>query len=63
MIKSPSTKSQAPEKFQISSTKPQNQMRGQTARWSVFEFEAWCFFGAWKLGIGSFLPGSPILIS
>src|SRR5881628_920149 len=40
----PSSKLQAPEKFQISNTKLQNQMPRQTARRTVFELGAWCFF-------------------
>src|SRR6266496_2049760 len=34
----PSSKPQAPEKFQISNTKPQKQMPGQTARTAALSF-------------------------
>jgi hypothetical protein len=37
LSETPSTRLQAPEKFQISNAKPQNQMPGQTASRSVFE--------------------------
>src|SRR2546427_10896530 len=53
LSETPSTKPQAPEKFQISNAKPQKQMPGQTARRSVFELGAWCFFGAWSLELGA----------
>src|SRR6266487_5433004 len=51
-------KHQAPNpKLQRSSTsentKPQKSMPGQTARRSVFELGAWCFFGAWSLEFGA----------
>jgi len=49
LSETPSTKPQAPEKFQISNTKPQNQMPGQTARSSVFELGASLELGAWNL--------------
>jgi hypothetical protein len=40
LSETPSTKHQAPEKFQISNTKAQKQMPGPTARKSVFELGA-----------------------
>src|SRR3989475_11837142 len=49
----PNTKPQAPKKFQISKHQPQKQMPGQTARRSVFELGASCFFGAWGLEFGA----------
>src|SRR2546426_5856651 len=55
----PSTKPQAPEKFQISSTKPPNRCRGK--RRQVFELGAWCFFGAWSLEFGACCLGSQLL--
>src|SRR5206468_1644727 len=51
------TKHQAPEKFQISNTKLQKQMPRQTARRTVFELGAWCFFGAWRFGNWKLLAG------
>jgi hypothetical protein len=36
-------------------------MPGQTARRSVFELGAWCFFGAWSLEFGTFCLGSQLL--
>jgi hypothetical protein len=45
----PSTKPQAPQKFQILNTNPQEQMPTPTAGRSLFELGAWCFFGAWSL--------------
>jgi len=42
LSETPSTKPQAPEKLQISNTKPQYQLTGQTARRSVFELGASC---------------------
>jgi len=53
----PSTKAQAPEKFQISITKPRKQIPAQAACRSVFELGASCFFGAWSLECGAFCPG------
>src|SRR2546425_10316908 len=65
LSETPSTKTQAPEKFQLSNPKPPKRMPGQTARRPVFELGAWCFLGAWslvlpwclELGIWSLLPG------
>src|SRR5439155_10416215 len=54
LTETPSTKLQAPEKFQISNTKPQNTW-GKTARSSVFELGAWCFFGVWNLELVAWL--------
>src|SRR5881392_680723 len=59
----PDAKLQAPEKLQISNTKPQYQMPGQTAHRSVFELGAWCFFGAWSLEFGVWRPGNLIPIT
>src|SRR2546427_12563177 len=61
LSETPSTKPQAPEKFQISNTKPQKQMPGQTARRSVFELGTWCFFGAWSLEFGACCLGSQFI--
>src|SRR6185369_14172730 len=49
LTETPSTKLQAPEKFQVSNTKHQKQMPGPTARRWFFELGAWCFFGVWNL--------------
>src|SRR6266516_3221586 len=54
LSETPSPKPQAPEKFQFSSPKPAKPMPGKTARSSVFELGAWCFFGAWSLEFGAF---------
>jgi hypothetical protein len=48
LSETPSTKPQTPEKFQISSTKPQNQVPGQAARSSVFELGASLELGGWE---------------
>src|SRR5438876_7767323 len=57
----PSTKPQAPEKFQISSSKPQKRMPGQTTRRSVSDHGAWCFVGACSLEFGAFCLRSQLL--
>ena len=41
--------------------KPPKQMPGQTARRSVFELRAWCFFAAWSLEFGACCLGSLLL--
>ena len=45
------------------SSKPQEQMPGQTARRSVFELGACCFFGAWSLKFELFAGLSAIYFS
>jgi hypothetical protein len=45
----------------ISNTKPEEQMPGQTVRWSIFELDAWRVSGAWNLEFGTFCLGSQLL--
>jgi hypothetical protein len=61
LSETPSTKPQAPEKFQISNTKPQKTDAEANGGKSVFELGAWCFFGAWSLEFGAFCLGSQLL--
>ncbi|MEJ0089305.1 MAG: hypothetical protein WDM80_06105 [Limisphaerales bacterium] len=50
MKKASSTNIQAPEKFQIPNIKRRMAV--------VWELEAWCFSGAWRLEVGTFHPGT-----
>ena len=59
LSETPSTKPQAPEKFQISN--PENSCRGQRRSRPVFELGAWFFFGAWNLELGACCLGSWLL--
>jgi hypothetical protein len=54
----PSTKAQAPKKFQFSKHLAQKKMSEQTARMSVFELGAWCFLGVFSLEFGAFCLGA-----
>src|SRR5213596_1957506 len=63
------TKNQAPNTKEIPGSKLQTAARASSLEllWSlelgVWFFGTWCFFGAWSLGIESFLLGSQLLKS